>query len=185
VESEWGEQGSPALCVWHDLDGVGAAALGEVARVLARDYGFHVVSSRCGHGHDLPAEACLGLLDALGLEETVVMGHASGAALACHAAAASPERVVALVLLEGGHVDEGALRPSDVYAEIDRAGIRVLLLTATEPPDLAARNEPLIARFRETLPDADVQRMPGWGHDLVADGGPVLAHVIGGWLKEL
>jgi pimeloyl-ACP methyl ester carboxylesterase len=122
VESEWGEPGSPALCVWHDLDSVGAAALGEVARVLARDYGFHVVSSRCGNGRDVPAEACLGLLDALGLEETVVMGHASGAALACHAAAASPERVVALVLLEGGHVDEGALRPSDVYVEIDRAG---------------------------------------------------------------
>ena len=134
MESEWGEPGSPALCFWHDLDGLGAAALGEVARVLARDYGFYVVASRCPSGEPASVEAGLGLLDALGLEETVVMGHASGAALACHAAAAARERVVALVLLEGGHVDEGGLRPSEAYPDIKQAGIRILLLTATEPP---------------------------------------------------
>jgi pimeloyl-ACP methyl ester carboxylesterase len=188
VEREWGKPGSPALCFWHAPEGAtSAAALGEVARVLAGDYGFHVVSSRVPPGERGPAglvRAGLGMLDALGLERAVASGYGSGAALACHAAAAAPERVSALVLLEGGHVDDGQLRPSETYRDLDEAGIRVLLLTATEPAGLAAANEPWIARFRAALPDADVQRMPGWGHDLVGDGGSVLAHVIGGWLSE-
>ena len=45
------------------------------------------------------------LLDDLRLERTALMGHSWGGLLACHLAAAEPERIGALVLLDSGHLD--------------------------------------------------------------------------------
>lgn len=75
------------------------------------EMGFHPIAVELkGHGFsDKPPspseyttaslrDNLLEILDALGLEKTALVGHSMGAAVAAHAAAASPERVTAIVL---------------------------------------------------------------------------------------
>jgi pimeloyl-ACP methyl ester carboxylesterase len=62
------------------------------------------------------------------------------------------------------------------------AGVPALLLLATEPEQVGVANEEGARAVRARHPDADVRPMPGWGHDLIGDGGPALAEVIGDWL---
>jgi len=45
------------------------------------------------------------MLDELGLERTALIGHSWGGVLACHVAAAAPERINSIVLLDSGHLD--------------------------------------------------------------------------------
>ncbi|MEP6762183.1 MAG: alpha/beta hydrolase family protein [Sporichthyaceae bacterium] len=61
------------------------------------------------------------------------------------------------------------------------AEVPELLLLATEPRAGAPGQRG--GRPRGAL-RADVHFLPGWGHDLVADGGPELAAIIGDWLSQ-
>src|SRR4051812_10622052 len=64
------------------------------------------------------------------------------------------------------------------------AQLPVLMLVATEPPDLDAYRAEAVARFQAAVPAADVRRMEGASHDLVADLGPALGELVAGWLRS-
>jgi pimeloyl-ACP methyl ester carboxylesterase len=114
---EWGEPGSPTVFFWHALGTVTSGAYAaELAPALV-DEGFRVVSpDGPGHGDSAPlaperyrlqslVELVGELLDELGVERTVFVGHSWGAMIGAHFAAAHPERVRALVLLDAGYAD--------------------------------------------------------------------------------
>src|SRR2546430_17629351 len=113
----WGERAAIPVVFWHALGpDASGAELADVAPVLA-DAGFHVVAlDGPGFGNSplLPPEgyrlaslvAILhDLADLLELDRPVVMGHSWGGAVAVSYAAAHPEDVRALVLLDSGHID--------------------------------------------------------------------------------
>jgi pimeloyl-ACP methyl ester carboxylesterase len=123
----WGERGGIPVVFWHALGpDASGAELADVAAVLA-DAGFHVVAlDGPGFGKSplLPPEryrlASLvsilhELVDLLELDRPVVMGHSWGGAVAVRYAAAHPEDVRAVVLLDSGHIDYRDL--PDVDAE--------------------------------------------------------------------
>jgi pimeloyl-ACP methyl ester carboxylesterase len=121
----WGDREDVPIVFWHALgpDASGAELAG-IAAVLA-DAGFHVVAlDGPGFGHSplLPAEryrlASLvsilhELIDLLELDRPVVMGHSWGGAIGVRYAAAHPEDVRALVLLDSGHIDYRELAEVD------------------------------------------------------------------------
>ena len=74
-------------------------------------------------------------------------------------------------------------RSLDCWATLAAAGVPVLLLLATEPEPVRVANDEGARSVRSRHPAADVRPMPGWGHDLIGDGGPALAEVIGDWLS--
>jgi pimeloyl-ACP methyl ester carboxylesterase len=268
---EWGAADGVPIVFWHAL---GPVTTGEYAAELAGPLvarGAHVVApDGPGHGASpkLPrsgyrtralAQVLDALLDDLGAERAVLVGHSWGAMVVAHFAAARPERVSAVVLLDAGYGDPrdqpgvepltyeqrleegraagGSWRWADLDAfdadardglrrwtpelrDVFHAGLRedsgevvarvspearaaiqdelyrvsitstwpalwqlpVLLLAATEPPELEPYREEALARFRAALPAADVRRMEGAGHDLVADLGPDLGELIADWL---
>ena len=68
------------------------------------------------------------------------------------------------------------------WAALAAADLPALLLLATEPETVRVANDEGERAVRERHPRADIRTLPGWGHDLVADGGPALAAIIGDWL---
>ena len=268
---EWGDGVGRPLFFWHAL-GLATSGnwLGEVAPTLVERHGLRVLAldgPGFGASPPLPPEAYaverlvelgLRLLDRLGLERVVFCGHSWGGTVGTHLAAAAPERIEALVLLDSGHMDfadmpgapvgakleelaarrprldvadraeleaelrqrtrrwspelpqlvepalraaggrltavptpetgaavlRGALdaRPSTTWPAIRRAGIPVLLLLATEPPETKELNERVLPAFLAALPEADVRWLDGAGHDLLLDAGPRVALELGAWL---
>lgn len=83
-----------------------AGSLGETAQVTAFDlpgFGFSerpaVTEASNPYTPQAQLELTLGLMDVLGIEQAVLVGHSSGAALAVEVALAHPERVAGLVLV--------------------------------------------------------------------------------------
>jgi pimeloyl-ACP methyl ester carboxylesterase len=117
---EWGEPDGRPLLFWHALGDHTSLQAIEAAPLLLRDHGFRVLAPDApGFGgsprlpakrYQLPAlvELARDLLDALGLDRVVWVGSSWGATVGVHVAATHPERVEALVLLDGGY-----LGPSD------------------------------------------------------------------------
>ncbi|WP_136248866.1 alpha/beta fold hydrolase [Halomonas borealis] len=109
----WGEASAPTWLALHGwLDN--AASFSRLAPLLVERLGIRIVAlDFAGHGHSapLPGEAdvaiwdyCHDVLDAqdaLGLECSTLLGHSMGAGVACLLAAAFPERVAALPLIDG------------------------------------------------------------------------------------
>ena len=62
------------------------------------------------------------------------------------------------------------------------ADVPVLLLLATEPEQVRAANDEGARDVAARHPGADIRALPGWGHDLIGDGGPALAAIIADWL---
>ena len=127
----WGDAAAPPLLALHGwLDNAGSYAF-LAPKLAAR---FRVIALELpGHGHSshLPAgisyhyvdyvSAVLSAADALGLERYVLLGHSLGAGIASLAAAATPQRIDRLWLIEGlGPLgDDGAhtlQRFRDAYA---------------------------------------------------------------------
>jgi len=257
---EWGPGGGPPVLFWHAL---GPVTTGEYAALLAPALpGVRLIApDGPGHGESPPlpreryairptVELAVALLDALGLEQVAFIGHSWGAMIGAHLAAAAPERVSALVLLDAGYGDP-AEQPGaqpltyeerlaqarsaqqawrwpdwdalDADAEglaVARAGAReedgavvarvspearaaiqdalyassisatwpalrelpVLLLVATEPPELEAYRHEAVARFAAAVPSARVEHVADAGHDLIADAGPRVGALIAAWL---
>jgi proline iminopeptidase len=85
------------------------------------------------------------VLDARGIRRAIVMGHSFGAHLALHMAVSQPDRVAALVLVDGlGVVDDGGA--ADVGAA----------LAARLLPEAAERLQHLAAQLGDAEPDDDV-----------------------------
>lgn len=105
--------------------------------LVALDQRGHGDSERPAGPYDGPVVArdALAALDALGLSRAVVVGHSWGATTALTLAATAPERVLAVVAVDGGL---GSLRP----AGASREHTRELLTpprTALSPEELADR----------------------------------------------
>lgn len=270
---EWGPSDGVPIVFWHALGPVttGEYAVELAGPLVARD--AHVIApDGPGHGASPPlprtgyrtralAQVLEALLDDLGVERAVLVGHSWGAMVAAQFAAARTERVSAVVLLDAGYGDprdqpgverlayserveqaraavatwrwedwdafdadarDGLQRWTPELGAIFRAGVRengdglvarvapearaaiqdelyrgsitstwralaglpVLLFVAGEPPELEPYRAEAVERFRSALPAADVRRMDGAGHDLVADLGPELGELIAGWLGE-
>jgi pimeloyl-ACP methyl ester carboxylesterase len=79
---------------------------------------------------------------------------------------------------------DGMLRERSLgrWESLAAAGVPTLLLLATEPEPVRDANEEGARAVLAGHPAADVRPMPGWGHDLIGDGGPALAEIIGDWL---
>ncbi|MFL5930936.1 MAG: alpha/beta fold hydrolase [Gaiellaceae bacterium] len=73
-------------------------------------------------------------------------------------------------------------RMSALWPALGEAGVPVLLLTATEPPDSRAENDEGAARLLAAIPTAEWRPVGGAGHDLVADRGPEVGELVADWL---
>jgi pimeloyl-ACP methyl ester carboxylesterase len=113
---EWGERGARPVLFWHGLGGTGAQ-IEDVATLLAEEHGLRVIApdapgcgrspalDRAGYESQASADQAAALLTALELPRAVVVGFSWGATVACYLAAGHPERLEALVLLDGGYLD--------------------------------------------------------------------------------
>ncbi|WP_136067287.1 alpha/beta fold hydrolase [Modicisalibacter radicis] len=170
----WGEVGAPTWLALHGwLDN--AASFSRLAPRLADALGIRLVAiDFAGHGlsrchpagvyyaiwdytHDV-----LDALASLGLERATLLGHSMGAGVACLVAAAMPERVARLVLIDGlgtlttpsedsaAQLRKGLIAqrrrisPSPRYADIESA-IAARVGGGVTPID-AATAEPLVTR---------------------------------------
>jgi pimeloyl-ACP methyl ester carboxylesterase len=165
---EWGpEDGSPVL-FWHAL---GPAGSGETVREAAPPLaarGFRVLAvdgPGFGASPILPPERyelgpLLGLVDALvdelGLGAFAFMGHSWGGSLAVHYAAARPERVRALVLLDSGHVDYAELPDVEPERPLEAWVAEAATRTWRWPSEQAFADElaPAVQRWSQDLLDA-------------------------------
>jgi pimeloyl-ACP methyl ester carboxylesterase len=97
-------------------------ALGKHFKIIAPDVRGHGKSGQTAapYSIELFADDMVGLLDALGIEKTLVCGHSMGGAVAQCVAAQQPERVKALILAETN------------YGFEDMRGM-ILVLEATKP----------------------------------------------------
>lgn len=129
---EWapgeGAGDAPPLLLLHGLASsaviwdLAAPRLAETRRVVALDQRGHGLSEKPDTGYDFASIVAddLAAADALGLgERFVVAGHSWGANVALELAARSPERVAALLLVDGGF---GMLRdrPGATWEQISR-----------------------------------------------------------------
>ncbi len=106
---DWGGNGTPVLALhglassahWYDIL---APLLRDRYRIIAPDQRGHGQTTQAPHGygwHSVASDA-VSLLDTLGIERAVVFGHSWGGNVAVAAGALFPDRVSALVLIDGG-----------------------------------------------------------------------------------
>ncbi len=106
---QWGAEGTPVVCV-HGLTANAfcfqalADALAPDHRVFAYDLRGRGDSDKPEDDYSIPTHALdlLELLDGLGLEKPVIVGHSLGASIALYFAAHYPDRLSKLVLMDGG-----------------------------------------------------------------------------------
>jgi pimeloyl-ACP methyl ester carboxylesterase len=72
----------------------------------------------------------------------------------------------------------------DAIRKLGASGLPVLVLVAALPAELEAYRRAAVARFRELVPQADVEPMHGCGHDLIADAAPQVAALLAEWLDR-
>ncbi len=132
---QWGEQGSPVICV-HGLTANAfcfQAIADELAtdhRVFAYDLRGRGDSDKPEDGYSVPIHAAdlLALLDELGLERPILIGHSLGALISLYFAAHHPDRVSKLVLIDAGAPLPWSTpeeQPAWLTASISRLGMPV------------------------------------------------------------
>jgi pimeloyl-ACP methyl ester carboxylesterase len=161
----------------HSLGPASSAAFLGLAVGPLEDAGYDVAAPDLpGHGGSPPlppddyavpslAELMARLAGDLGWGSLVLVGHSWGGAIACHLAAAHPELVGALVLVDSGHLDYADTPGADLSASIES-----LVATAEERrlrlADRAAVAAMLDADPGDVLVDAFLEGMepdPGGG----------------------
>jgi pimeloyl-ACP methyl ester carboxylesterase len=190
----WGVRGGVPLLFLHSLGPASSAAFLGLAVGPLEAAGYDVAAPDLpGYGGSPPvvhdgyavpvlAELMGRLADDLGWSRFVLVGHSWGGAIACHLAAARPDRIRALVLVDSGHLDYANTPGADLSASIDdlvaegderrlRLPDRdaVVDLLQVEPRD------PLVEAFLEGMETDDdgglISRTPG------AARGPALYHL--------
>ncbi len=139
------------------------------ARAIAMDMiGFGLSPSRPGpQTIEGMAEGAVALLDALGIEQAVILGHHTGGAVAIEVAAAYPDRVAGLVLSSAPYTDAN-FRAAHAQgmgvdeAEIEADGSHLITWWNQRRPNYPAGRTDLLNRFvRDALaPGVD----PAEGH---------------------
>lgn len=181
----WGREEAPTWLALHGwLDN--AASFARLApqlvarldiRIVAIDFAGHGRSRRHPPGVDYAIwdylHDVLDALDSLGLERAPLLGHSMGAGVACLAAAALPQRVDRLMLIDGlgplatpvedtaSQLRKGVLghrrraSPAPRYPDLESA-VAARVSGGVTPID-AATAEPLTARNIEVLADGHVR----------------------------
>ena len=108
---DWGGDGPPMIALhglassahWYDIV---AQRLQEHGRMIAPDQRGHGQTTQAATGYDWQtlSSDIVGLMDHLGIDKAVVMGHSWGGNVAGNLAARFPQRVEKLVLIDGGFV---------------------------------------------------------------------------------
>lgn len=166
----WGRHDAPVWLALHGwLDN--AASFTRLAPLLAEVLDIRIVAIDFrGHGHSKHAPAgsdyalwdyCHDVLDAmdtLGIEQASLLAHSMGAAVACLMAAAMPERVAQLTLLDG----LGALNtPAEETANQLRKGLIAYRRPLSRPPRYADIESAVAARVAGGVTPLDsVTAMP-------------------------
>jgi pimeloyl-ACP methyl ester carboxylesterase len=162
--TDWGGDGPP-LVMLHGLSGHArtwdhtAAALSDRYRVLALDQRGHGDTDWAPqYGFGLMAADLLGFLDALGLDEVTLMGLSMGGIVSFVFAAAHPERVRRLIILDigpeiapaGAQNVAASLAASDVFGSVDEA-VAQARAANPRPTDAALRHR--VSHSLRALPD--------------------------------
>lgn len=166
----WGRVDAPVWLALHGwLDN--AASFSRLAPLLADALDIRVVAIDFrGHGHSQHAafgsdyalwDYChdvLDALDALGIEQASLLAHSMGAAVACLLAAAMPERIARLTLIDG----LGALNtPAEETASQLRKGLIAHRRPLSRPPRYADIESAVAARVAGGVTTLDsVTAMP-------------------------
>jgi pimeloyl-ACP methyl ester carboxylesterase len=190
----WGAADGRPLLFLHSLGPASSGAfLGLGVQPLV-DAGYAVAAPDLpGYGGSAPvaaeeyavpalAERVAALTDDLGWTRFALVGHSWGGAIACHLAAAHPDRVQALVLVDSGHLDYADTPGADLTSSLaDLVGRseerRLRLADRAAVVDLLGVPEEdlLVDAFLEGMrPDGQgglVSRTPG------SAGGPALYHL--------
>jgi len=125
--AEWGKQGKPVLCI-HGIT-ANCRCWDVVASTLASDYRVFAMDLRGRGGSEKPVSGysvdqhcrdIVSLLDDLGLERPMIIGHSLGAFIALAFAALYPDKVDRAVLFDGGG-DLSAEQMAKVFAGIKPA----------------------------------------------------------------
>ena len=128
----WGDPDAPALVFWPGLQIWAHVALDETAPALVEATGRRIIAVS-PPGWETPslapseyrptalARLVVDLLDRLGLERATYAGFSWGASIGCHLAAAAPDRLDALVLLDAGYTD---FQDRPGFEELDFEGVR-------------------------------------------------------------
>jgi len=215
---EWTADG-PAVVYWPGLNANGPFELDEVGPTWAREYGLRALAiSPPGLGETPPLDVeayrpsqlalvVARLLDELGLARATFAGFSWGGFVGCRLAALAPERLSALVLLEGGHVDLGAAGSLADWIDVARglepalpdreaAGAAIWGIVREPPsetwPALARLAAPILLltggdtaeTFSRAIPQADVRVVPNTGHELLKDATAEVTRTIGTWLAQ-
>ena len=126
----WGTRDGAPLLFLHALGPASSAAfLGLAVGPLEEGYAV-AAPDLPGYGGSPPvapddyavpalAELMTRLADELGWDRFVLVGHSWGGAIACHVAAAHPERIRALVLVDSGHLDYADTPGADLSASVE------------------------------------------------------------------
>jgi esterase len=127
----WGTAGGTPLLFLHALGPASSAAFLGLGVAPLVDAGYDVAAPDLpGYGGSPPvspeeyavpalAERIARLANDLGWDRFALVGHSWGGAIACHLAAARPERVRALVLVDSGHLDYADTPGADLSASIE------------------------------------------------------------------
>ena len=153
---DWGGDG-PLVLALHGLASSAhwyqrvARRLKENYRVIAPDQRGHGQTTQATSGYDWQtlASDAIGLLDQLGSEQAIVLGHSWGGHVASNVAARFPDRVSHLVMIDGGYQD-GHLLPDASWE---------LFKTRFGPRDVSGTKEEFLSRVRSQMEDS-------WGDDL-------------------
>ena len=132
---QWGEHGQPVVCI-HGLT-ANAFCFQSLADGLAGDHQVFAYdlrgrgdSDKPEDGYSVPIHAAdlAALIDELGLERPILIGHSLGALIALYFAAHYPDKLSKLVLLDAGTPlpwSTPAEQPAWLTAAIDRLGTPV------------------------------------------------------------
>ncbi len=132
---QWGEQGQPVICI-HGIT-ANAFFFQSLADGLAMDYRVFAYDLRGRGDSDKPEDGysvpihvadLAALIDELGLERPIIIGHSLGALIALYFAAQYPDKLSKLVLLDAGTPlpwQTTVEQPRWLTAAIDRLGTPV------------------------------------------------------------
>ena len=132
---QWGEQGQPLVCI-HGITANAscfqafADGLADDHRVFAYDLRGRGDSDKPESGYSVPIHAAdlAEIIDELGLDRPVIIGHSLGAYIGVYFAAHHPEKLSKLVLVDGGAPlpwETSEDQPAWLTSSIARLGITI------------------------------------------------------------